>query len=104
MLTVSARARSLTATKAPGLGLAGFVAWVAAASVFSAVGGSAAFPVVGYVYVNDNAAGANTIAGFGRSFDGTLTPLSGSPSAAGGVNGFSETAIGTHSGGRPTMI
>ena len=46
------------------LGLAGVVACIAAVSVFAAAGGSAAFPVVGHVYVNDNTAGANTIAGF----------------------------------------
>ena len=36
-------------------------------------------PVVGYAYVNDNTAGANTAAGFARHADGTLTPLAGSP-------------------------
>lgn len=38
----------------------------------------------GYVYVNDNTAGTNTIAGFARHADGTLTPLPGSPFSAGG--------------------
>ncbi len=42
-------------------------------------------PVVGHVYVNDNAAGANTIAAFDRHADGTLTPMAGSPFAAGGA-------------------
>ncbi len=41
--------------------------------------------VVGHVYVNDNTAGQNTIAGFARHADGTLTPLPGSPFAAGGA-------------------
>jgi len=39
----------------------------------------------GYVYLNDNTAGANTIAGFSRGADGSLTPLPGSPFAAGGA-------------------
>ncbi len=41
--------------------------------------------VVGHTYVNDNAAGANTIAAFDRHRDGSLTPVPGSPFAAGGV-------------------
>jgi 6-phosphogluconolactonase len=40
--------------------------------------------VVGYVYVNDNTAPANTIAGFARHADGTLSALAGSPFSAGG--------------------
>ena len=42
-------------------------------------------PVVGHTYVNDNAAGANTIAGFDRHADGSLTPIPGSPFATGGA-------------------
>jgi len=38
----------------------------------------------GHVYVNDNTAGTNTVAGFDRHSDGTLTPIDGSPFAAGG--------------------
>jgi 6-phosphogluconolactonase len=41
--------------------------------------------VVGHAYVDDNSAGANTIAGFDRHADGSLTPISGSPFAAGGA-------------------
>jgi 6-phosphogluconolactonase len=41
--------------------------------------------VVGYVYVNDNTAPANTIAGFARHADGALTALPGSPFATGGA-------------------
>jgi 6-phosphogluconolactonase len=37
------------------------------------------------VYVNGNTTGVNTIAGFDRHADGTLTPMPGSPFAAGGV-------------------
>jgi 6-phosphogluconolactonase len=38
-----------------------------------------------YVYVNDNTAGTNTIAGFVRQAGGGLTPLPGSPFSAGGA-------------------
>jgi 6-phosphogluconolactonase len=41
--------------------------------------------VVGQLYLNDNTAGVNTIAGFDRHADGTLTPIAGSPFAAGGA-------------------
>ena len=37
-----------------------------------------------YVYVNDNTAGTNTVAGFARRDDGQLIPLPGSPFNAGG--------------------
>jgi 6-phosphogluconolactonase len=46
---------------------------------------SAASGVVGHVYVNGNTGGVNTVAGFDRHADGTLTPMPGSPFAAGGV-------------------
>ena len=42
-------------------------------------------PIVGNVYVNDNTTGVNTIAGFARHADATLTPLTGSPFVAGGA-------------------
>lgn len=53
----------------------------------SATGASAAAPspVVGHVYVNNNSAVHNGIAGFDRHADGTLTPLPGSPFATGGT-------------------
>ncbi len=38
-----------------------------------------------HVYLDDNTAGANTIAGFIRSADGSLTAMPGSPFAAGGI-------------------
>ena len=47
--------------------------------------------VVGHVYVNDNTAGTNTIAGFDRHADGSLTPIAGSPFAAGGAGTGSRT-------------
>ena len=39
---------------------------------------------MGNVYVNDNTTGVNTIAGFARHADATLTPLAGAPFFAGG--------------------
>jgi 6-phosphogluconolactonase (cycloisomerase 2 family) len=54
---------------------------------------AAASDVVGHLYVNDNTAGTNTIAAFDRHADGTLTPLHGSPFAAGGAG--TGTGIGS---------
>lgn len=57
----------------------------------SLVGGTAAagpppeVTIVGHVYVNDNAAGSNTVAGYDRHADGSLTPMPGSPFPAGGA-------------------
>jgi 6-phosphogluconolactonase (cycloisomerase 2 family) len=48
--------------------------------------------VIGHLYVNDNTTGANTIAAFDRHSDGSLTPMRGSPFAAGGVG--TGTGIG----------
>ena len=42
-------------------------------------------PIVGHVYVNDNTAGTNTIAAFDRYANDRLSPLPGSPFAAGGA-------------------
>ena len=47
----------------------------------------------GYVYVNDNSATSNAVAGFRRHHDGSLTPLPGSPFATGGAG--TGTAIGS---------
>jgi 6-phosphogluconolactonase len=41
--------------------------------------------VVGHAYVNDNTAVSNTVAGFDRHADGSLTPIPGSPFPAGGA-------------------
>jgi 6-phosphogluconolactonase len=66
---------------------------VAAAVVGSVVvtSGAAASPagpdesrVVGHVYVNDNTAPVNSVAGFDRHADGSLTAIPGSPFAVGG--------------------
>jgi 6-phosphogluconolactonase (cycloisomerase 2 family) len=64
----------------------------AIAAAFTAVGGAGASPpggphgsrVVGHVYVNDNTAPVNSVAGFDRHADGTLTAMQGSPFAVGG--------------------
>jgi hypothetical protein len=62
------------------------VAVLAAAGSAVATGGAlASSPVVGQVYVNDNTAGVNTVAGFDRHADGSLTALPGSPFAVGGA-------------------
>jgi 6-phosphogluconolactonase len=47
----------------------------------------------GYVYVNDNTATVNTVAGFRRWPDGSLTPLSGSPFTTPGAG--TGTAVGS---------
>ena len=48
--------------------------------------------VVGQVYVNDNTAGVNTVAGFDRHGDGSLSPLPGSPFQVGGAGTGKGTA------------
>ncbi|HEY4829778.1 MAG TPA: beta-propeller fold lactonase family protein [Solirubrobacteraceae bacterium] len=59
------------------LALAGAAAVPAAAAAHSSRGG--------YVYVNDNTAGTNTVAAFVQHADGALTPVPGSPFDAGGA-------------------
>src|SRR5438105_7139643 len=58
---------------------------VAAAGAIAAPAGAAGSSVAGQLYVNDNTAVANTISGFDRHTDGSLTPLPGSPFVAGGA-------------------
>lgn len=60
----------------------GMLALAVASPVAATAAGS---DVVGYAYVNDNTAGVNTVAGFARHADGSLTPLPGSPFAIGGA-------------------
>ena len=64
--------------------------------------------VVGHAYVNDNTAGENTVAGFDRHADGTLTPISGSPFSVGGAGlgkGLaSQGAIQLSSDGRFLLV
>ena len=60
---------------------------VGSASAFASTPSpSTASPVVGYTYINDNTAASNTIAGFDRHADGSLTPIPGSPFLAGGAD------------------
>jgi 6-phosphogluconolactonase len=60
--------------------------------------------VVGQAYVNDNTAASNTVAGFDRHADGSLTPIPGSPFPTGGVGSgaglASQGAIQLSSDGR----
>jgi hypothetical protein len=51
----------------------------------TAASASTSSPVVGYTYIDGNTATANTIDGFARHADGSVTPLPGSPFAAGGA-------------------
>jgi 6-phosphogluconolactonase len=74
--------RYLAGSGALALGLA---AAAAVAIPASASASTDASPVVGHVYVNDNTKGTNTIGAFNRHADGSLTPVSGSPFAAGGA-------------------
>jgi hypothetical protein len=59
------------------------------------------------VYVNDNTAGTNTISGYDRHADGSLTPIPGSPFVAGGAgtgSGLaSQGAIQVTSDGRDAL-
>jgi len=61
------------------------VALASTAALVVAHTASGASDIVGHLYVNDNTGGVNTIAGFDRHADGTLTPIPGSPFVAGGV-------------------
>jgi len=72
------------------LALAGPAA--ASASAHDRADGHGPSQVVGHVYVNDNTAGTNTIGAFDRHADGSLTPESGSPFAAGGAGSGSGLA------------
>jgi DNA-binding beta-propeller fold protein YncE len=74
-------------TRSIGL-LCAIAALLGSATVVSAAPPSG---VVGHVYVNDNTAGHNTISGFDRHADGTLTPISGTPFDAGGAGFGSPT-------------
>jgi 6-phosphogluconolactonase len=58
---------------------------VASLAVTAGAGAGGPSDVVGQLYVNDNTAGVNTVAGFDRHADGSLTPIAGSPFAIGGA-------------------
>jgi 6-phosphogluconolactonase (cycloisomerase 2 family) len=64
--------------------LAGLLA-LAGAGAAPAVAAADAPHQGGYVYVDDNTTGTNTIAAFARAADGRLTPIPGSPFTAGGA-------------------
>jgi 6-phosphogluconolactonase len=64
--------------------LAASISLLGAATAASASTASTS-PVVGYTYLDGNTAAANTIDGFARHADGSVTPLPGSPFAAGGT-------------------
>jgi len=70
-----------------GLGVAGSIAVAGSATAVATGDGHGCGDGYrcGYVYVNDNTTGTNTIAGFLRHPDGSLTPLPGSPFPAGGA-------------------
>ena len=82
--------------------IAGLTVLAGAAAVPAAAGAHEGHH--GYVYVNDNTAGANTIAAFVRHGDGRLTALPGSPFSAGGAGTgaglASQGAIQVSSDGR----
>ena len=78
------RALRFLARTRPALILLGLAA-VATTAAVPASASTAASPMVGYTYVDGNTAPANTIDGFARHADGSLTPLAGSPFSAGGA-------------------
>src|SRR6266852_8660757 len=63
----------------------GSLALVLGGSMTAAQAESVTSDVVGHLYVNDNTAGMNTVAGFDRHTDGSLSPIEGSPFAAGAL-------------------
>jgi 6-phosphogluconolactonase (cycloisomerase 2 family) len=81
----------------------------ASAAVITSLTAGAAFAAgsatIGHVYVNNNTAGRNTVAGFDRHADGSLTVIPGSPFDAGGAGtgapfgsagGLQETSDGRY--------
>lgn len=56
-----------------------------------AVAASDETAVIGHVYVNNNTAGHNSVSGFDRHADGSLTPIVGTPFNAGGAGTGSPT-------------
>lgn len=68
-----------------GIGLLGAFGAGAAGAAAPPGFGPGTSPVIGHVYLDDNTVGTNTISGFDRHVDGSLTPLAGSPFVAGGT-------------------
>jgi 6-phosphogluconolactonase len=82
----AARRLGLGAGTLASLGLLGTLgAGAASAAPVANHGSGNVNPVVGHVYLDDNTAGTNTVSGFDRHLDGSLTPLAGSPFVAGGA-------------------
>jgi 6-phosphogluconolactonase (cycloisomerase 2 family) len=86
------------------LALAGLLATLVTGLTAGAAA-AAASPTVGHVYVNNNSAGRNSVAGFDRHADGSLSQIPGSPFDAGGAGtggpygsagGLQETADGRY--------
>jgi 6-phosphogluconolactonase len=63
------------------------VATAGVGGIISAAAAAAPPGFTGHVYVNDNTTGANTVAGYTRNANGSLTPIPGSPFQIGGVGG-----------------
>jgi 6-phosphogluconolactonase len=80
---------------------------VAAGLAFAAPAFASPDEITGHVYVNDNTTPKNTISGYDRHADGSLTPIPGSPFAAGGAgtgSGLaSQGAIQVSSDGRDVL-
>src|SRR6266576_2531461 len=73
-----------------GTAIGGFLAtWLLASSLAPVVGSTV--PVIGHVHLNNNTALHNTLSGFDRHADGTLTPIAGTPFDAGGAGTGSPT-------------
>ncbi len=66
---------------------------LALASPLSGVHAASTSAVTGHIYVDDNTVGVNTVAGFDRHADGSLTAIAGSPFAIGGAG--SKAAVGS---------
>ncbi len=77
--------RLLSRMSLPFVLLAGVLAAPAIASAHAGTDAGWGWHTGGYVYLDNNTAGANTISGFSRAPDGALTALPGSPFAAGGA-------------------
>ena len=76
--------------------LAGIVSLVSAVGASASPAAPKAPKAVGHVFVNDNTTGVNTVAGFNRNRDGSLTPIPGSPFSAGGAGaGHADTSQGS---------
>ncbi len=64
--------------------------------------------VVGHLYVNDNTQGTNSVSGFDRHADGSLTPIQGSPFPTGGTGTGqgvgSQGGLQTSSDGRFLLV